>query len=1066
MDVNNTKFHLLTGKADWEKVSTSSVDSNLFWDQKRNSLSLKPLLFRFRTRPLLNVDLAFQADLDGGLISTQLRGEFEKNSVSLSQNLSVSVEIPGSRWLITDSSRRYVVRREGDRLNIYPHLLRPENRRGAGRDMFANWYWIADDETGLRFLPGYTQNARDFWSVGNLVTTCDPEVREAGAFEPCRPPHPPEPLRLRGLAVTEHHYLVVGVLEPPGTLIFDLHAGGPPIQVLWPAEVPFAPFDMAPAPGGGVWILDLYDPDLPRYWALDANFRVITTQQGSVTIESPAVSDFRPVTGDQQQKADRTFPTGIDLTLSSPLAVTGAIAIEGLPDGSVLILATPPELPHSIVYRYCFGELRGQADLELFLFPVEARLQAQLNSGSVPTELLSAFEDDKIPLSQNATVSIETPDEVWRINDADFDQTYTVKTGEDRLEIYAPLKAHDFAFLRSEGESSEVTGTLYVAEIDGNQAFAFDLRATEDDLQLELQRTRYFPMRRFGGKALVSGGDAVYYDFKERWFPLVEHRRPRYNDVGVGKAGRGKERIFDSRKPDCVWHRIFLDAAIPPGAQVQIESRAANDIAELKRRPWQFEPDLYLRAGGAELPYYHPYSPEMEKLDGIGTWELLLQRAKGRYLQLRLTLRGTGQNTPRIRALRVYYPRFSYLNEYLPALYREDETSASFLDRFLANAEGVYTALEDRIAQAQFFFDVRTIPEEDLEWLAGWFGVILDGTWSERRRRLFIKYAPQLFNERGTVSGLIRSVRLATDPCPDESIFEEEIGDKGPVRIVENYLTRRAPGVVFGNPTDVEGPGITTELLKWTPEQGAERLHQDYREYLEARYGNISGLNQAWGTEYANFDEISMSPVQPSNIAEADDWERFLRVSLGFTYAPVTAADEQAYRDFLARRYRRIDSLKDAYQLPDDAPPTAFQEINLPAEDDMPSGGIRLFDWIQFVSLALPIRRNAHRFTVLVPIDPRRDSIAQQDQLEQVRRIVELEKPAHTTFELRGYWDFFRVGEARLGIDTAVGFGSRFTSVVVGRSFLADGYLYPSHPMNVQERLISDRDRLGDMPAL
>ena len=40
-------------------------------------------------------------------------------------------------------------------------------------------------------------------------------------------------------------------------------------------------------------------------------------------------------------------------------------------------------------------------------------------------------------------------------------------------------------------------------------------------------------------------------------------------------------------------------------------------------------------------------------------------------------------------------------------------------------------------------------------------------------------------------------------------------------------------------------------------------------------------------------------------------------------------------------------------------------------------------------------------------------------------RLVELEKPAHTVFDVLSFWLAFRVGEARLGRDTLLDLGSR-----------------------------------------
>jgi hypothetical protein len=92
----------------------------------------------------------------------------------------------------------------------------------------------------------------------------------------------------------------------------------------------------------------------------------------------------------------------------------------------------------------------------------------------------------------------------------------------------------------------------------------------------------------------------------------------------------------------------------------------------------------------------------------------------------------------------------------------------------------------------------------------------------------------------------------------------------------------------------------------------------------------------------------------------------------------------------------------------------------------------------------LPARVTAHRFTVFLP----QSSVGNLDrdkQLDLARRIVALEKPAHTAFDVKFYWAFFRVGEARLGDDTVVDVGSRspelLSPFVLDRNYLGSGWL-------------------------
>src|SRR6185437_11572705 len=199
------------------------------------------------------------------------------------------------------------------------------------------------------------------------------------------------------------------------------------------------------------------------------------------------------------------------------------------------------------------------------------------------------------------------------------------------------------------------------------------------------------------------------------------------------------------------------------------------------------ESPLYLRGAGAEIPYYNPFPELAAPREFTGAWELLFQRARGRYLQIRLELTGNGRATPRLRALRAYYPRFSYPRRYLPAVYQEDAESANFLERLLANPGGFFSETEGRIEEVSTLFDPLTAPPETLDWLASWLGLVLDPLWSAiqarrrpaapsgaqpapDRRRLFIRYARRLYDWRGTSTGLRFALELLLDPCLEATL--------------------------------------------------------------------------------------------------------------------------------------------------------------------------------------------------------------------------------------------------------------------------------------------------------
>jgi phage tail-like protein len=864
--------------------------------------------------------------------------------------------------------------------------LDPSDRRGAARDRFGNWYWIGDSGTEVRILRAGAAASTRYWPAEDQ-SSCPPA--DDGEFRPAAAPARRPPRRYRGLVVTEGHHLVVGALDLPGLLIFDLWGGGPPVALGWPGDAGgFAPLDMAPAACGGVWVLDqATGPGTgARLWKLGRGLEVVDL--GGAAPEEPASEDFERAGGDGPASAGPPCPVGrIRATMAVELDAVRPVAVEGLPDDSVLVLDQGAAGAASTLHRYRCGTRLGA--------PVPL------------TELVEA--------------------------------------------------AHDIAFLPARDAVQPLDGGLYVADRQGDQAFLFDV----DERGGARLRNQYLPMRLFGGKGLVASGGYVWYDLADRWVPVVNHSRPSY-----GRDGALETVLFDGREPACVWHRLFLDGCIPPGTEVAVQTRAGDDRTVVPQLPWQDEPRPYLRQDGAELPYHRAFPPGAED---AGTFELLFQRARGRYLQVRLTLTGTQRDTPRLVALRVHYPRFSYLAEYLPDVYREQAGPADFLDRYLANLEGQYTVLEDRIANAQVLFDVRTLAADYLDWLAGWLGVVLEDDWDEARRRLLLAHAVELFGRRGTLAGLVRAIRLATDLCPGEELFGSGGGQGGPatptgagsfgVRVVEQFLTRRIPGRVLGDPTAQGLPRLDQAEGRWRPQDGAAALHQRFGGYLADRYGgSLADLHAVWGPAWAAFDQARFPPLTPQDAEQARDWLGFVATALDIPYAEVGAADRPRFRDFLAQRYRRVADLAAAYGGGGGEAVGSFDAVELP--DRLPSDGRPLHDWLDFVANVLPIARAAHRFVVLVPVRLDQGPDARDRLVRRVERVVAVEKPAHTSFQVKPYWAAFLVGQARVGLETVLGEGSRFVPLALGSGALAGVYTGGSSTWEVAERVVVGRDRV------
>lgn len=234
----------------------------------------------------------------------------------------------------------------------------------------------------------------------------------------------------------------------------------------------------------------------------------------------------------------------------------------------------------------------------------------------------------------------------------------------------------------------------------------------------------------------------------DAWGQAVGRRAPapwRCKRSGVALTER-----LDSAIDGCTWHRVELRGSIPAGCSVEVRTLTAPldlddaEVATLPDSAWCTRIVLDAAPGQRH--------------------DCLVLSPPGRYLWLRLQLRGDGEHTPCLESIAIEYPRIS-LRRYLPAVFGADPQGADFTDRFTALFDATLRSIEAPIDDLAAFVDPLSAPTGEpgrdfLGWLAGWLGEPAYAELPEARRRHLLKQAPRLFALRGTPEGLRRQLWL------------------------------------------------------------------------------------------------------------------------------------------------------------------------------------------------------------------------------------------------------------------------------------------------------------------
>jgi len=139
--------------------------------------------------------------------------------------------------------------------------------------------------------------------------------------------------------------------------------------------------------------------------------------------------------------------------------------------------------------------------------------------------------------------------------------------------------------------------------------------------------------------------------------------------------------------------------------------------------------------------------------------DMLLKDATGRYLYVQVRLVGNRHASPRLKSIRAYCPRRSYIG-YLPEIYQEMSARSEFLSHFLSIFESVFLDIEQGIGRRSKYFDPQEIPIDYLPWLNEWLAVQMGDSWPEAARRELLSRVPGLYQKRGTKEGLKELIQL------------------------------------------------------------------------------------------------------------------------------------------------------------------------------------------------------------------------------------------------------------------------------------------------------------------
>jgi phage tail-like protein len=147
------------------------------------------------------------------------------------------------------------------------------------------------------------------------------------------------------------------------------------------------------------------------------------------------------------------------------------------------------------------------------------------------------------------------------------------------------------------------------------------------------------------------------------------------------------------------------------------------------------------------------------------------------------------------------------LINFLPGIYHND-----FMSRLLALFESIYIPIEWNIDNFDLYLDPGTAPASFIHWLAGWFDIAFDPTWSEAQRRLLLKEAGTIYARRGTKWSLSRVLEIYLGKDPEILEFTKDL-EPFTFRVKIPIREKDTNRMLIEKVIDINKPAHTTYMI-------------------------------------------------------------------------------------------------------------------------------------------------------------------------------------------------------------------------------------------------------------